>query len=56
MQCILERAHQMTGNILRTFKVQNMVLDNKNQCDGIFASIMFALRATIHTTMQYTSA
>ena len=28
---ILEIVHQTIGNILRTFKVQNMVLDNKNQ-------------------------
>ena len=27
---ILERVHQTIGNILSTFKVQNMVLDDKN--------------------------
>ena len=51
---ILERVHQTIGNILRTFKVQNMVLDDKNPWDGILASTMFALRATVHTTTQYT--
>ena len=53
---ILERAHQTIGNILRTFKVQNILLDNKNPWDGILASIIFAVRATVHTTTQYTPA
>ena len=33
-----------------------MVLDDKNPWDGILASTMFALRATVHTTTQYTPA
>ena len=33
-----------------------MVLDDENIWDGILASTMFALRATIHTTTQYTPA
>ena len=33
-----------------------MVLDDKNPWDDILASTMFALRATVHTTMQYTPA
>ena len=53
---ILEQVHQTIGNILRTFKVQNMVLDDKNSWDRILASTMFALRATVHTTTQYTPA
>ena len=44
------------GNIPRTFKVQNMVLSDKNQWDGILASTIFALRPTAHTTTQYTPA
>ena len=44
---ILERVHQTIGNILRTFKAQNMVLD-----DGISASTLFALRATQCTCAQ----
>ena len=53
---MLERENQTNGNILSTFKVQNMVLDVKNQWDGILASTMFALRATVHTTTQYIPA
>ena len=51
---ILERVHQRIGNILRTFKIQNMVLDEKNPWDGILASTILTLRATVHTTTQCT--
>ena len=53
---ILEWVHQAIGNIPRTFKVQKMVLDEKNSMNGILVSTMFALRATVHTTTQYTSS
>ena len=33
-----------------------MVLDDENPWDGILAATMFALRATVHTTSQYTPA
>ena len=33
-----------------------MILDDKNPWDGILASTMFALRAAVHTTTQYTPA
>ena len=33
-----------------------MVLDDENPWDRIFASIIFSLRATLHTTTQYTPA
>ena len=51
---ISEREYQMIGNILHTFKVQNMVLNDENPWDSILASTMFALRATVYTTTQYT--
>ena len=53
---ILKGLHQTIDNILRTFKVQYMVLNDENLWDGILASTMFALRATVHTTTQYTPA
>ena len=53
---ILERVHQTIDNIIRSFKVQNLILDNENPWDGILANTMFALRATVHTTTQYTRA
>ena len=50
---MLERVHQTIGIILRTFKVQNMVLDDENPWDGVLASTIFALRATVHTSTHY---
>ena len=47
---ILERVHQYIGNILCTFKIQDMVLDDDNPWDGILTSTMFGIRATVHTT------
>ena len=51
---IVEWIHQTIGNIIRTFKVQDMVLDDDNPWDGILAATMFALRSTVHTTTQHT--
>ena len=53
---ILKMVYQTIGNTIRTFKVQDMVHDDENPWDGILASSMFALRATVHTTMQNTPA
>ena len=47
---ILGRICQTIGNIIHIFKVQDMVFDDENPWDRILASIMFTLRAMIHTT------
>ena len=47
---ILERVHQTIGNIIRTFKVQDMVLNDENPWVRILSPTMFALRAMVHTT------
>ena len=49
----LERVHQ---TIKSTFKVQDIVLNDKNPRDGILASTMFALRPMVHIATQYTPA
>jgi hypothetical protein len=51
---ILERSHQTIGNMLRTFELQNDSETNKHNLDGIIGAILFAMRATIHTTTQAT--
>ena len=51
---ILECVHQTIGNIICTFEIQGMVLDDNNPWDGILAATMFALSATVHTTTQHT--
>ena len=50
---IIERVHQTVGQMLRTFRVQDTE-DLVNPLDGILAAVSFALRATVHTTTQYT--
>ena len=35
-------------------KVQGMVLDDENPWDGVLSATMFALRATVHTTIRFT--
>ncbi len=47
---IIERVHQTIGNIIRTFNVQAM--DQNDPWSGILAATMFAVRATVHTTLQ----
>ena len=53
---IAERVHQTIDTILRPFKAQNMVLDDKNPWDSILVSTILALRATAHTTTYYAPA
>ena len=49
---ILERVHQTIGNMIRTFELQHS--DDTVGLDGILAAVMFAVRATYHTTLQAT--
>ena len=51
---ILEIANQTIGNIIYAFKVLEMVFDDENPWDAILVSTIFTLRATTHTTTQYT--
>ena len=51
---VVERVHQTIGNIIRTFKIQEMDLDNENPWEGILSSTMFVIRSTVHTTTQHT--
>jgi len=48
---IVERVHQTIGQMIRTFEVQEM--DNVNDpFKGVLTEISFAIRATVHTTLQ----
>ena len=51
---ILERAHQTISNILRTYQVNNTKLDLDDPWSGILSAVIFAMRSTVHTTMQAT--
>ena len=51
---ILERIHQTLGNIIRTFELHTNSEDIEESWNGVLSAAMFALRSTIHTTLQAT--
>ena len=46
--------HQTIGNIIHTFKLQQMDLDNESPWKGILSSTICAIWSTVHTTTQHT--
>ena len=53
---ILERAHATISNIIKTLHLNVDDKDHNDPWDGILAATMFAMRSTIHTTLQATPA
>ena len=52
---VLERIHQVIGNMIKTFRIYNREdLDEQDPWSGILAAIMFGVRATYHTTLEAT--
>jgi exonuclease VII small subunit len=51
---IVERVHQVIGNIIRTFELENNYLTEDNPWKGILSATAFAVRSTYHTTLQHT--
>ena len=51
---IVERIHQTIGNIIRTFEVHSEEINEEDPWTGILAATMFAVRATVHTTLGAT--
>ena len=51
---IVERVHQTMVNIICTFIIQEMDLDNESPWEGIFSCTMFTIWSMVHTTMQCT--
>ena len=50
---VIERVHQTIGQMIRSMEVQN--LENiDNPFKGILSAVSFAVRATVHTTLQAT--
>lgn len=45
---IVEKVYQKVGNMLWTFEVQDMELDECDPWSGILTAIVFAVRATTH--------
>ena len=48
---ILERAHQVLGNCLRTFQLEKRELDQNRPFDEFLSATAYALRSTYHTTL-----
>eukprot|EP00957_Ditylum_brightwellii_P045288 3432930-Ditylum_brightwellii.AAC.1 len=51
---IIERINQTIGNMIRSFEVHITDIDEKDPWTGILHEVRFAIRATVHTTMQAT--
>ena len=52
---ILERIHQVIGNMIKTFKIYDREdLEEQDPWSGILSAIMFGVRATYHTTLEAT--
>ena len=51
---VIERIHQVLGNMLRTFKLEENYLDTDDPWAGILAATAFAIRNTYHTTLKAT--
>jgi transposase InsO family protein len=51
---IIERVHQVIGNIIRTFELESTYLDETDPWKGILSATAFAVRSTFHTTLQST--
>jgi hypothetical protein len=50
---IVEHAHQMLGNLIRSFQLQDKpYYDPDDPQGGILAAVAFALRSTYHMTLQ----
>jgi len=49
---IVERIHQVIGNIIRTFELENNYLEEEDPWKGILSATAFTVRSTFHTTLQ----
>jgi hypothetical protein len=51
---IVERVHQVIGNIIWTFELKSNYLDEDDPWKGILSATAFAVRSTFHTSLQST--
>jgi hypothetical protein len=49
---LVERVHQVIGNITRTFELESNYLDEEDPWKGILSATAFAVRSTFHTTLR----
>lgn len=53
---IIERVHQVLGNALRAFELEERDLDESNPWDEFLTAAAYAIRSTHHTTLQASPA
>jgi hypothetical protein len=53
---IIERVHQVLGDMLRTFQLEERELNNDDPWSEFLAAIGYAIRCTYHTTLEATPA
>ena len=53
---IIERVHQVLGNALRNFEIEQQELDDQNPWDEFLSAAAFAIRSTHHTTLEASPA
>ena len=53
---IIERVHQVLGNMLRTFELEEQELDSRDPFSSILSAAAYAIRSTYHTTLEATPA
>jgi hypothetical protein len=51
---MVERVHQVIGNIIHTFELENNYLDDNDPWKGILSATAFAVQSTFHMTLQNT--
>ena len=51
---IIERVHQVLGNMIRTFELEKNYIDEDDPWSGILSAAAFAIRSTYHTTLKST--
>ena len=53
---IIERVHQVLNNCLRTFELSERELDETNPWGQFLSATSFAIRSTVHTTLEASPA
>ena len=53
---VVERIHQVIGNMIRTQDLENKVFDYVNPWGSILTSVAWAVRSSYHTTLEATPA
>jgi hypothetical protein len=53
---VIERVHQVLGDMLRTFEMEERELDNKDPFGSFLSAAAYAIRSTYHTVLEASPA